>query len=176
MRRLVDIAAILLVAAVTVGVVYVRLDQQRDQATERAVRADVQRFGQEVQKRAATGETDINARGWPVTIDPAWFGGNPPQNPLLSADRSWVEVATPEQAYLLHPEVRVAADNTLAAFWYNPYQGVVRTRVPATLSDERALAMYNRLNQCALVSIFQVERAPADGATYSASADESGPR
>lgn len=160
MRRLVDIAAVLLVLAVAAGVMYVRLDRQREEATVLAVMADVQRFQQEVQKRAATGESDNNARGWPVTIDPAWFAGNPPQNPLLSSDRAWVEVAPPEQAYLKHPEVRIAADSALAAFWYNPYQGIVRTRVPATMSDERALALYNRLNHCALASLFQPEPAP----------------
>jgi type II secretory pathway pseudopilin PulG len=200
MRRLVDIAAVFLVAAVAAGVFYLRLEQQRDQAVERAVLADVQRFQQEVQKRAATGQsTTNNARGWPITIEPEWFDGSPPQNPLLSSDRPWVEVAPPEQAYLLHPEVRIATDTGMAAFWYNPYQGLVRTRVPATMSDQRALELYNRLNQCALASIFQTEPAPKsasvpspvpppaeapaaaddgaeDGSAKSASADDSGGR
>jgi len=161
MRRIVDIAAVLLVVAVAAGVMYFRMERQRDEATERLVLADVQRFQQEVQRRAATGEsTTNNARGWPITIEPEWFAGSPPQNPLLSSDRPWVEVAPTEQAYLLHPEVRIATDKSMAAFWYNPYQGIVRTRVPAMLNDDRALALYNRLNHCALSSIFQTEPAP----------------
>ncbi len=195
MRRIVDIAAVLLVVAVAAGVMYFRMERQREEATERLVFADVQRFQQEVQKRAATGEsTTNNARGWPITIEPAWFGGNPPQNPLLSSDRPWVEVAPTEQAYLLHPEVRIATDKSMAAFWYNPYQGIVRTRVPAMLNDDQALALYNRLNRCALSSIFQTEPAPRivpvpgaaeatasapvkseDGSDQSASVPESGP-
>jgi type II secretory pathway pseudopilin PulG len=160
MKMLVDIAAVLLVAAVVWAVITMRLDQQERDQTEQAVLADVKRFGQEVQKRAATGGSDTNARGWPVTIDPAWFEGHPPQNPLLSSDRPWVEVASPDRAHLMHPEVRVAADRSMAAFWYNPYQGVVRTRVPATLNDEQALALYNRLNRTSLTSLFQTEAAP----------------
>jgi hypothetical protein len=50
-------------------------------------------------------------------------------------------------------------------FWYNPYQGVIRTRVPPAISDQRSLDLYNRLNRCNLSSIFPTERdspAPAD--------------
>ena len=46
-------------------------------------------------------------------------------------------------------------------FWYNPYQGVIRTRIPPMISDQRSVELYNRLNRCSLPSIFATER-PAD--------------
>jgi hypothetical protein len=180
MRRIVDIAALLVVAAVVVGVLWLRTTRQREVDLAGVVAGELARFQQEVLRRAATGAGDVNARGWPVTINPDWFGGRPPQNGLLSPDRPWVEVATPEQAHLMHPEVRLAIDRSLAAFWYNPYQGVVRTRVPAAVSDQGSLELYNRLNRCALASIFQAEPgphiepvapAPADGSAHRATAE-----
>lgn len=162
MRRIVDIAALLVLAAVIAGVVWLRSERNREASLSAEVAAEVRRFEQEIQRRAATGTADVNARGWPVTVDPAWFGERPPRNGLVSPDRPWVEIARPEQSHLLHPEVRLAVDRSLAAFWYNPYQGLVRSRVPAALSDERALELYNRINRCALASIFQAEAEAPD--------------
>jgi hypothetical protein len=67
-------------------------------------------------------------------------------------------------------------------FWYNPYQGVIRTRVPAMISDQRSLDLYNRLNRCTLQSIFPTEAdsptPPESGAAptdKSSADDESNP-
>jgi hypothetical protein len=42
----------------------------------------------------------------------------------------------------------------MAAFWYNPYQGILRARVPVMISDEESLSVYNRINSSSLTSIF----------------------
>jgi len=89
-----------------------------------------------------------------VTIDPAWFQEAAPGNPLLDEDRPWVEVAGTSQADLLHPPVRMAVEKSIAAFWYNPYQGVVRARVPVMVSDDKATELYNRVNGTGMSSIF----------------------
>jgi hypothetical protein len=50
-----------------------------------------------------------------------------------------------------------------AAFWYNPYKGILRARVPYDISDERALDLYNRVNGTSVSSIYGVEALlPAD--------------
>lgn len=160
MRRLTDI----LLGATIVGLGAGAMLHGKQEATEEAritaVRARVQQIEAQIRLRAAAGEVEVNARGWPVTVDPAWFDERAPRNLLLSGARPWLEIAPPEHADLEHPPVRVAIDRTTAGFWYNPGNGVVRARVPATVSDARATALYNRINDVALSSIFEGMAAP----------------
>jgi hypothetical protein len=57
----------------------------------------------------------------------------------------------------------MAIDNSVASFWYNPYQGVIRARVPIVISDRKAL--YNSVNRTRLDSIYSkdlpIEEPPA---------------
>ena len=68
-----------------------------------------------------------------------------------------VEVAGEADAHLLHPRVRMTVDEEMAGFWYNPYQGIVRARVPVLVSDKDATELYNRLNNASLTSLLEVE-------------------
>lgn len=159
MRRLVDgvIAAGTLAVACVVGWhVYQRTEEERRIAV---ATAGVREFGEAIRLHAASEGTLLTGRGWPVTVDPAWFGDSPPRNPLLSSDRAWVEVAPPEHADLSHPDQRVVSGPGIASFWYNPYQGVVRARVPMAVSDKRTLELYNRVNGTSLESILPPARA-----------------
>lgn len=157
MRRLVDIVALLTAALLIGGGAYYELDRAERLREVDRVAADVRRVQGQISLRAATKETELNSRGWPVTVDPSWFAQDPtpPRNTLLSNDRPWLEVATLDEADLLDPEVRIAINERVASFWYNPYQGVVRTRVPFMISDRKALELYNRLNDSDLGSIFE---------------------
>src|SRR5262249_12261162 len=67
-----------------------------------------------------------------------------------------VEVATPAEASLQDPAVRLTLDAHVASFWYNPYQGIVRARVPVLISDEKALDLYNTINGTHLATIYGV--------------------
>lgn len=121
-------------------------ERGRDEvAVTRSIQA-LRRLEQQVRLRAATSGEGLNARGWPATVDPGWFGDDPPLNPLVTPGRAWVEVAPPEHAALAHPQIRGAVNSGLAAFWYNPNTGVVRARVPMRLSDRETVALYNRVN------------------------------
>jgi hypothetical protein len=51
----------------------------------------------------------------------------------------------------------VAASRMQSRFWYNPYAGVVRARVPQGASDAAALKMYNAVNVSRLRSLFDDE-------------------
>lgn len=115
----------------------------------------VERLSQEVKYRAAMGKVELSVRGWPVTLDPEWFKGNPPQNPFAAHGSAWAEVATPEECNLTDPPVRLALDRSTPAFWYNPCKGIVRARVSPALSDEQALDTYNRINRTNLASLFE---------------------
>ena len=162
MRWVRDLVMILLLVAVGGGALaYQRMHRDREAQIQLAA-AELRRLELEVKYRAATGGTQVNPRGWPMTIDPAWFEQNPPRNCLLTQDRPWVEVASMEESGLTHPPVRMAVDDTVAEFWYNPAQGIVRARVPVMVSDERATELYNRLNGTSISSIFFNEKPAPD--------------
>jgi len=156
MPRTVDVVAGLTAVVLAGGLGMYQYERASANRRVETAASEVRRFQRLISLRAAAREGTVNARGFPVTVDPAWFAGDPPRNPLLSPDRPWVELAPAEHAHLLHPEVRIAVDRTMAAFWYNPYQGVVRARVPTQISDRAALDLYNRLNDTELDSIFYV--------------------
>lgn len=156
-RWMVDTAIVLSAATLLGGLYYLSKERAVTQRTEIRVAEDVRRFQEELALRAASGlATTRNPRGWPVTVDPAWFGDNPPRNDLLSGDRPWVTVAPPEHAELLHPPVRAAVDPTSPSFWYNPYQGVVRALVPMLVSEQSTIDLYNRVNNVRIVSLFEI--------------------
>lgn len=159
MRWVRDLALLVVIAALVGGVViHLRRSRDQEQMVQQAA-SEVLRMETELKYRSATRTTELNARGWPVTIDPKWFNeSRPPINLLVSQNRPWVEVASADQAGLMHPRVRVAVEESLAAFWYNPYQGVVRARVPVMMNDDATLDVYNRVNACGLASLFWHEK------------------
>ena len=160
MRFVRDLLLLLLLIAVGAGVVYYQREQRDEQVRILKATAETRRLEMEVKFRAATKGADLNARGWPLTIDPAWFEKDPPINTLVEDDRPWIEIASADEAEFQHPPVRMTVDDATAAFWYNPYQGVVRARVPVMVSDEAATFLYNRVNESNMASIFWIEQPP----------------
>ena len=116
------------------------------------VATETERFRQMIAVRAAGSKADLNPRGSPKTIDPSWFTEGPPRNTLVTPGRPWVEIATEDEAQLSNPMIRMTVNPSLASFWYNPYQGIVRARVPVTISDREALDWYNTINGTSLDS------------------------
>ncbi len=157
-RWLADIAALVVVLALGSGLLLFERARRDREATIHRVAADARRLELELKYRAASKSVELNPRGWPVTVDPKWFDSAPPINALLSPHRPWVEVASPDEAGLLHPHVRMAVDESYAAFWYNPYQGVIRARVPVMVNDDQATDLYNRVNGTSISTIFFEER------------------
>lgn len=154
MRWLLDILAVLTASALIVAVFAFERERGRNDAQVARAGADLRRMELEIKYRSVTKSADLNELGWPVTVDAKWFDQDPPRNTLVTDRRPWVEVASEDDADLLHPRVRIAVDETVAGFWYNPYQGVVRARVPIMLSDADSTALYNRLNGSSLTSLF----------------------
>ncbi len=158
MRYFRDVLLLIVLIALGAGVVWLQQDRQRGDDRVSAASQQRHKLDQQIKIRAATKTAELNVRGWPTTVRADWFDDAPPINPLLDADRPWIEIAPPEHAGLEHPPVRMTVDSGLAAFWYNPYNGSVRARVPVMVSDEAATSLYNRVNYTVLASIFQREK------------------
>lgn len=163
LRRTVDVVCILSAVGLLGGLGAWQLEQTQGKTDEQKLAVAVQDFDRVLKMRAATKDVELNGRGWPVTIDPSWFQDEAPRNPLVSPDRPWVEIAPPEDADLSHPHVRVTLDERFASFWYNPYQGIVRARVPLRINDELSLALYNQVNGTTLTSLYEI-KAPTKAA------------
>ena len=160
LRRTVDVVCILSAIGLLGGLGAWQLEKTQVHTDEQQLAGAIQDFDRVLKLRAATKDVELNGRGWPVTIDPAWFQGDPPRNPLVTSERPWVEVAPPEDADLSHPHVRVALDERYASFWYNPYQGIVRARVPLRINDALSLQLYNDVNGSSLASLYETRQPP----------------
>ncbi len=154
MRLLVDILLALMLCGVLAGVVMYKRGELSSKQDLEQTRVDVRRFQQQITLHAALGQVEHSKRGFPMTIDPAWFAGNLPRNPLLGPGHPWLEIASEEDRDIIHPPERWAAGPDIAQFWYNPQIGQVRARVPAGIPDSKALKMYNYINDCHLPNLF----------------------
>ncbi|MEO1128721.1 MAG: hypothetical protein AAFX05_03320 [Planctomycetota bacterium] len=155
---------VIMVAVLTAGAATAfSWSRQATQDEENAIRAtmtSLERLQREIRVRSAMGQDQLNGRGWPLTIDPEWFGSNPPRNHLVAGVRPWVEVASPAEYDLEHPPMRLAIGEETASFWYNPGNGAVRARIGVQVSDRKALALYNRVNRSAVADLVRPLQSP----------------
>lgn len=152
-RRLVDLIVILAIATVAAAW-YVTRDTGELQSAAESARLEVDRLRAAVLLRSQSDRHSLNKHGWPIAIDPVWFTNDElPLNPLVDADRPWLEVAAPEQAGWQHPRPIFVVDRSTAMFWYNPALGIVRARVSVQTTDGETLSMYNTANNTRLTSI-----------------------
>ncbi len=159
MRLLIDTLIALMLTGLLAGVVVHNRATRDMEDTVELARAEVSRFKSQILLQAALERVELTKCGYPATVDVEWFVGDLPVNPLLGPGHPWLEIANQLQADLEHPEIRTAADHGVAQFWYSPYRGHLRARVPAGTSDATALQLYNRINDCQLTSLFDAGRA-----------------
>lgn len=157
MRLIIYSLAVLAALLVAGLIVAHRAGAVSEETQSLQTRASVERLKQEIHVRRALETAELNEMNWPRRPDPAWFGEDVPANELLNRNRPWLEVAPATQATLLHPPDRVAIDETTAAFWYNPYTGVVRARAPRRMTDRRSLDLYNEINATRVASLLDIE-------------------
>ena len=139
-----------------IGIV-VAMSLQADVVKEdqiKTTKVEVRRFQRQITLQSAVSDIELTSEGFPVTIDPLWFDGHLPSNTLVEIGRPWVQIAGWDERASLHPADLTARDAAAAQFWYSPYKGVVRARVPADISDERALEIYNQVNGSRLTDMF----------------------
>ena len=154
MRTLLNILVVVMLAGILVGVVMIRSNKGIKQDQIRTARDEVRRFQRQITLQATVADVELTVDGYPVTTDPNWFHGNLPENPLIEAGHPWVEIAGRNERWLLHPLDVAVRDAAAAQFWYNPYKGIVRARVPADISDAIALEVYNQVNDSSLGGVF----------------------
>ncbi len=148
----------ILIALTLIGIgVVIVMSRQADGAKQdqiKTTKEEVRRFQRQITWQATVADVELTSEGFPVTIDPKWFQDRLPHNPLLEVGRPWVQIAGWDERALLHPSDLAARDSAAAQFWYSPYKGIVRARVSADISDERALKIYNRVNGTGLMHMF----------------------
>ena len=159
MRWVLDTIAGVCVLGIAAGAYFATQGSARDTAALDRMASEVRRLQLQVKYRAATETAELNAWGWPRTIEPEWFEEDPPKNGLLPPAHPWLEVAGEAEHGQEHPNIRLAVDESVAGLWYNPSNGVVRARVPVTVNDAQALATYNHINGTDLASLFNVDDA-----------------
>jgi hypothetical protein len=154
MRLFMDSVVALMLVALLAGVIWHTRTDQTVQQDRDLAKSELHRFQQQVALQSALAKVQRNERGYPESIDPNWFQGALPNNPLLDVAHPWLEIAGPDQKDLIHPPDRVATDREKAKFWYNPHTGVVRARVPAGVSEAASLERDNHVNECFLPDLF----------------------
>lgn len=153
MRLLIDLLVALMLAGVLAGVMYFNRQRDEHESHIRRTQQAITQIQGQLKVQMALERVEVTDTGWPRTVDPDWFPLDPPRNMLLQDGRAWLEVAGPEDRLLRHPRSITADGRSLASFWYNPYSGVVRARVPAGTTDVETLALYNRVNRTELLTI-----------------------
>jgi type II secretory pathway pseudopilin PulG len=157
MRLIVDILVVLMLMGILAGVVMHNRQARYVQDQRELARAELERFQQHIHYQAVASDAAAAQPRYPESIDPEWFGGRLPRNPLLPEGHPWVEVGSSGRKTAEHPASLIATDLNVAQFWYNPHTGIVRARVPAGISDAEALDLYNAVNSCALTSLFSTK-------------------
>ena len=158
MRLILDSLMAVVLAALLAGILIHQQHEQQHQRDVETVRANVRLIQQQIMLQAALERVPRNEYGFPITIDPEWFGDMVPRNPLLGPGHPWMEVASADESRLAHPAIRTADETSIASFWYNPITGIVRARVPYGVSDEKALELYNFVTGCNLRCLFACAR------------------
>lgn len=154
MRLIIDSLFAVVLVAVLAGVALHYKQERRFEQDVAGTRAEVRRFQAQIMVQSALEKVPLSQRGYPLTIETRWFGSTLPSNLLLGPAYPWVEIASADQRNRTHPVRRMATDRKLAQFWYNPNSGVVRARVPDSVSDATALRLYNEINDSAVSRIY----------------------
>lgn len=99
--------------------------------------------------RAAVGDVPAAGRGFAEKIDPTWFDQRPVNTFFDHEAIPWVEQVADDQHEAWNPS-RIVGANRRAAFWYNPFRGVLRARVPMQISQQATVDLYNLVNGTSL--------------------------
>lgn len=149
MRRLLDFMILMMVLAITLGVIWQRHETRRQAEELRSVQNDLARFDEKLAFHGAMWQTEQSdndgATQYPPHVLPQWFEDKTPSNPLVTPDRPWLDIAPADDHHDQPPDPLATGDGQ-AAFWYNPNLGIVRARVPQQVSDRLSLELYNKVN------------------------------
>ncbi|MBI1367914.1 MAG: hypothetical protein GC162_04590 [Planctomycetes bacterium] len=149
MRLFADTLLALTLIAVLGGVVVYQREQGDHLQQVVAVQQAIHAIESQCLYRAAVGDVPASNRGYAMHVEPAWFDHRPLNALFGHQAMPWIDHVDEADRELFNPQ-RIVADGKLAAFWYNPYRGLIRARVPMQLSQESTLETYNLVNGTSL--------------------------
>jgi len=155
MRIVIDIMIGLMVVAVLATGVYLYNSRAQGEQTVQAVRSSLARLEQQAAYHTTVQSAMAGRDVLLVHIDQRWFGEDVPTNPLLDANRPWIDLAPPGDVGQ-HPPDPVIYDEHQASFWYNPTTGTFRARVAPAASEAATLTLYNQVNTTALTGFAEI--------------------
>jgi len=179
MRRLLDLViGLMLVTGLCGWGIYRHGRQHRHQELEQ-VRQALAQLHDRVYYHRALKDVALASSGFPAEVSPQWFDdGQRPRNVLIDPGHPWLDQADPGDKSE-HPPDPVVDSADQAGFWYSPHHGIFRIRVPQQISADRALHMYNQLNDATLAKLPVAPKtasAAEDGAPAPSSQPVSPPR
>lgn len=158
MRLLVDTLIVCMLLGTLAGILIYQRSQRSELLRIEAVQQAMRAIESESLYRAALGEAEATPRGYARHLRRNWFE-HQPQNLFLDADAHngpWVEHINMDSERELANPRHIVASTEHPPFWYNPYRGVVRARVPMQMSQRSTVDLYNAINGT-YVRVDQVE-------------------
>lgn len=148
MRLAVDTVIALILLAILAGIGWHRHEQAVQLRRVEAVQASLRAIQAQAMYHAGLSDTDTTRGGYPTMIHREWFG-NPPCNALVDDETTWMDQAAADERDRWDP-LAISIEPDRAIFWYNPYRGIVRARVPHQISDRATCDLYNLVNGTSL--------------------------
>lgn len=149
MRLIIDTLLALLLILVLGGILWYQRGQEEKLTRVAAVQEALRAIESKALYHGALGDVQATRRGYALRIEPGWFDPRPVN--LLFADeaRPWIDIVDEASEEAFNP-ARIVAAGSDAAFWYNPWRGVIRARVPMQLSQTATVELYNLVNGASL--------------------------
>ncbi|MDH3582929.1 MAG: hypothetical protein OER86_01800 [Phycisphaerae bacterium] len=152
MRLVTDTLIALMLVGLLGGMIWYQRDDDRLLERVEAVRLATKAIEAQAVFQPALGEIKGTPRGFALELKAEWFD-HLPTNILLDnhAKLPWVD-HTPVEAQDRADPATIVADSKHATFWYNPYLGLVRARVPMQFTQKQTVDLYNLVNRTAVVA------------------------
>ncbi|MEM7624887.1 MAG: prepilin-type N-terminal cleavage/methylation domain-containing protein [Planctomycetota bacterium] len=137
---LVELIIVVVVIGLIAAIAVPRFSKASEEASTAAMKANID----EIQKAVDLYQAEHG--DYPLTIDPAWFISQEVPPHVFSPDNPVaVEIAT--EVDLWNPvSISVNPENDWTGYWYNPNNGVVRSRVTDQGTAARTLLLYQKVN------------------------------
>jgi len=152
---LVEILIVVVILGILAAVVSTRFSTASEDAAAAAAQTDLKHIQTQVMLHA-----NNNGGNFPddITVDMlrGWFGKVEPHPFAISTTPLGVDVDASGDADVSHPAEKTVG-STRAGWWYNPANGIVRSRVKAQGDDSATLDLYRVVNITSVGSLADVD-------------------
>lgn len=152
---LVEILIVVVILGILAAVVSTRFSSASEDAAAAAAQTDLKHMQTQVMLHA-----NKNGGRYPeeITVDTmrSWFGKVEPHPFATSTTPLGVDIDASGNANVKHPAEKSIGDDR-AGWWYNPANGIVRSRVKDLSDDEATLDMYRVVNITSIGSLADLD-------------------